>query len=117
MDKWTGPDINILFGINLKRLRLRRNMSQLSLANSAGLTHNFINEIENGRKWVSPETIAKLTEALDISPYELLLSASNGNTNIDLINEYLDDIASNFQKMVHDIRTQYSAGRSSRDSS
>ena len=114
MDKWTGPEINVLFGINLKRLRIRKNMSQLSLANSAGLTHNFINEIENGRKWVSPETIAKLTEALDISPYELLLSGANGSINTDLISEYLDDITSTFQKMVHDIRSQYS-GRPNRD--
>ena len=108
MDKWTGSEINTLFGSNLKRLRIRKNMSQLSLANSAGLTHNFINEIENGRKWVSPETIAKLTKALDINPYELLLSGSNGSANTDLINEYLDDISHTFHKMVHDIRSQYS---------
>jgi transcriptional regulator with XRE-family HTH domain len=38
------------------------------LAAEADLTHNFINDIENGKKWVSAETIGKLAIALKVEP-------------------------------------------------
>jgi transcriptional regulator with XRE-family HTH domain len=48
-------------------------LSQLSLANKLGMTHNFLNEIEHGRKWVSPETIQKLCSALEVQPYQFFI--------------------------------------------
>ncbi|MDR2499498.1 MAG: helix-turn-helix domain-containing protein [Treponema sp.] len=107
MCKWNGHEINMLLGRNLKRLRGKKNLSQLALANSAGLTHNFINEIENGRKWVSPDTIAKLTGVLGISPYELFISGIKGSVDTDLLNGYFDDMTQGFEQMVQDFRVQY----------
>jgi putative transcriptional regulator len=49
---WYGmsdPAIIKEVGIQLKRIRLRKNMSQLELAKKSGLNRSTISEIENGR--------------------------------------------------------------------
>jgi transcriptional regulator with XRE-family HTH domain len=67
--------LRIIFGKNLKKYREAANLSQITLGAHAGLTHNFINDIEHGKKGVSFETIAKLSEALEIEPYILFLGS------------------------------------------
>jgi len=105
-----GISIRSLFSRNLKRLRNIANMSQLSLANNAGLTHNFINDIENGKKWVSAETIAKLAIALKAEPYQFFIAESKWNDQgAEIFSIYLDDISSSFAKMVKDYRHRYLA--------
>ena len=58
---------------SLKQFRKDLNLSQLELANIAGLTHNYINDIEHEKKWPSAETISKLAEALQKEPYQLFM--------------------------------------------
>ena len=57
-----------LISSNIKRLRSLHNMSQLSLAQNTGLTHNFINDIENCKKGVSSKTLAKLCVVFNVEP-------------------------------------------------
>jgi transcriptional regulator with XRE-family HTH domain len=100
--------IRSLFSKNLKRLRAAANISQLTLAIEAGLTHNFINDIENGKKWVSAETIAKLAAALKAEPYQFFLSESKwNNQGAEIFSLYLDDFSDTFQKMVGEYRQRY----------
>jgi transcriptional regulator with XRE-family HTH domain len=97
-----------LFSKNLKRLRAAANISQLTLATEAGLTHNFINDIENGKKWVSAETIAKLAAALKAEPYQFFLSESKwNNQGAEIFSLYLDDFSDTFQKMIGEYRQRY----------
>jgi transcriptional regulator with XRE-family HTH domain len=108
MHEPTGDAINLLLGKNLKRLRTRKNISQLALANQAGLTHNFINEIENGRKWVSPESLAKLAGALDAEPYQFFSPETELRPlDPDIVTEHLEDISDSFHKWVRDTRARY----------
>ena len=65
--------IRNLFAANLKKLRSDRHMSQMDLADVTNLSSNFINEIENKKKWPSIETLAKLVKALSIEPYKLFV--------------------------------------------
>ena len=69
----TENEVRDLFGYNLKRIRKLRNISQLQLADAVDMHFTFINAIENGKKWVSPESIAKFTQALDIEAYQFFL--------------------------------------------
>ena len=69
----TEKEIRDLFGYNLKRIRKLRNISQMQLADKVDMNFSFINAIENGKKWVSPESIAKFTEALEIESYHFFL--------------------------------------------
>jgi transcriptional regulator with XRE-family HTH domain len=85
-------------------------MSQLALAENAGLTHNFINDIENGKKWVSAETIGKLASALKAEPYQFFISESKwNNQGAEIFSLYLDDFSNSVTKMVKDYRFRYLA--------
>jgi transcriptional regulator with XRE-family HTH domain len=108
MKELEGTDITRLFGRNLKRIRTSKKISQLSLANLADLTHNFINEIENGRKWVSSDTIAKLAVILETEPFQFFIPERvMENINTEIFREYIDEMSVSFEKMVHEFRDQY----------
>ena len=106
-----GINIRSLFSRNLKRLRGIANKSQLNLAVDAGLTHNFINDIENGKKWVSAETIAKLAIALKAEPYQFFISESKWNDQgAEIFSLYLDDFSDSVAKIVKEFRGRYVSG-------
>ena len=103
-----GINIRSLFSRNLRRLRTLTNISQMNLATLTGLTHNFINDIENGKKWVSAETIAKLAIALRAEPYQFFISDSKwNNQGAEIFSIYLDDFSDSFTKMVREYRNRY----------
>jgi transcriptional regulator with XRE-family HTH domain len=52
-------------------------MSQERLAAATELSEQTINDIEGCRMWVSDKTISKLTKALHIEAYQLLLPNSD----------------------------------------
>ena len=55
----TDLEVRQVLSANLRRLRKQRGLSQLKLANELQMAMTFINDIENCKKWVSPETLAK----------------------------------------------------------
>ena len=66
-------EVRQLFGYNVKRLRKMQKISQMQLAERVNMAFTFISDIENGKKWVSPETIAKLSTALGVESYHFFL--------------------------------------------
>jgi len=92
---------------NMKRLRTLHNMSQLSLAQNTGLTHNFINDIENCKKGVSAKTLAKLSAALNVEPYQFFLPEGTSNSEVSV---YVKDFNDSLQKMVNELTQQYLTG-------
>ena len=99
-----GVNIRALFGSNLRKLRKDANLSQSGLAEKADLAPNFVNDIENGRKWVSPESLGKLSKALGIEPYQLFISSpmwSNQGT------EYLTLFLSDIEKVSNEYRERF----------
>ena len=101
----TEQDIRLLFAKNLKHLREQRRLSQMELSGLSGITFNFINSIENCKKWVSPKTIATLASALNVKPhlffiYQMLWDASERDI-------YLDNFSNEILKWVGEQRTQY----------
>lgn len=60
-------------GQKLKRLRLTNGLTQLELADKAGVAQSTIVYIERGeRKTPHPRTLVKLSKALGVSPSDLL---------------------------------------------
>jgi len=103
-----GVTIRNLFSRNLRRLRTLANLSQVNLAAEADLTHNFINDIENGKKWVSPETIGKLAVALKAEPYQFFISDAKWNDKgAEIFALYLDDFQGSFEKMINEYRSRF----------
>lgn len=106
----TGEEVRRLFGSNLRRLRLQKGLSQLALATQAGMAHNFINDIENGRKWVSPETIAKIVSTLGAEPYQLFLSEelAKDETEVELL-AYKNDLTAALTMAMEEVGARYLA--------
>jgi len=96
--------VHELISSNIKRLRSLQNISQLSLALSTGLTHNFINDIENCKKGVSARTLAKLSIALNVEPYQFFLPENMSNNEMMI---YVKDFNDSFQKVVADLTQKY----------
>jgi len=105
-----GITVRSLFARNLRRLRNNAKLSQVNLAARADLTHNFINDIENGKKWVSPETIGKLAVALKAEPYQFFLSDSKwNNQGAEMFAIYLRDFQDSFEKLTREYRSRFLA--------
>jgi transcriptional regulator with XRE-family HTH domain len=67
-------DILEIVAANVSRLRKVAGISQNILSKKAQLAHNFINDIENAKKGVSLQTLAKLSKALNVEPYQLFIT-------------------------------------------
>ena len=99
--------IHQLISSNIKRLRSIHNISQLNLALNTGLTHNFINDIENCKKGVSAKTLAKLSVALSVEPYQFFLPEGMHNNEVMI---YVKDFNDSLYKVVNELTQQYTAG-------
>jgi hypothetical protein len=60
------------FGKILKRLRLKKSLTQESLGFEAGLSRVYIGELENGKKTPTLETLHKLSMVLNIKCSKVL---------------------------------------------
>ena len=63
--------ISQCFGENVRRLRLEQDLTQEEFARKAGLSISFVQNIEYGKKWVAPKTVALLADALGVAESEL----------------------------------------------
>ena len=106
---FNGEDIREIFSKNLKYFRSRKNLSQFALSNKAGLAHNFVNDIENRKKWVSPETIAKIAVVLDVEPYQLFMTNPLDGKQTKRIHLYIDELNDRFSEAMGEIKDSYLA--------
>jgi len=93
-----------LISSNIKRFRSLQNISQLGLANKTGLTHNFINDIENCKKGVSAKTLAKLSTALGAEPFQFFLPDGMSNNDAKI---YITGFTEILHKTVSDLTQKY----------
>lgn len=99
----TEKDIKDLFGYNLKKIRKSRNLSQIEFANQLDMHFTFISDIENGKKWVSPETLAKISSFFNIEPYQFLLPKDYVPALDPTIESFAEELSEAFEK----IRSHY----------
>lgn len=59
-------------GLNLKRIRTKKGISQGDIARELKVSRGFISTIENGKTNPTLATIAKLAKAISVSVNELL---------------------------------------------
>jgi transcriptional regulator with XRE-family HTH domain len=67
-----GQEILIVFGANLKKLRLAKGLTILDLEVRSGINNGDISKIENGKRNLSFTTLAKLAEGLGVTIKELV---------------------------------------------
>jgi transcriptional regulator with XRE-family HTH domain len=68
-----GPDpIDVLVGLNVRRVRLARGISQAELADALGITFQQIQKYERAANRVSASMLVKAARFLGVSPADLL---------------------------------------------
>lgn len=65
--------IRLIFGLKLRQQRMARKFTSAELAERAGISISYLNEIEKGKKYPGTEKLTMLANALDV-PYDKLVS-------------------------------------------
>jgi transcriptional regulator with XRE-family HTH domain len=90
----TEKELRGILSVNIKRYRSRREWSQAKLAEKLEISTNFLSEIETGKGWVSPATLIKLANTLNIEVYELFKVEEPVNNNVkELMSQFVKDIS------------------------
>ena len=58
---------------NIRYWRKKREISQVKLAEMVNISPNYLNAVENGKNFPSPEVIQHICDNLEIMPYQLFL--------------------------------------------
>ncbi len=66
-----SQNAKIIFGLKVKQLRVRRDLSFKEFSEKAGVSVSYLNEIEKGKKYPKKEKIEALATGLDVTPEEL----------------------------------------------
>lgn len=85
----TSDALRKIFSENIKTFRKLNNLTQMALAEKADLSVGYLCDLEAGKKWAMPETITKLSAALNIQPFQLFLSDADfekSSLTTDLLN-------------------------------
>ena len=90
--------IKTLIQKNIREQRKRLNLSQLRLANEAGLSLLYSADIENGNKTPSLQSLCKIARALKMQPYQLLMD-SKSNQDFDRYSK-IPDLLDGFKSKV-----------------
>ena len=65
-------DMRVLVGENVRKVRLKRGLTQERFAEKSGFSQQYLSSLENGRRNPSIVTIYELAMALGVSHLELL---------------------------------------------
>ena len=57
---------------NLKAIRKSQGLTQVQLAEKAGISPSYVTEMENGKKSMNTRRIAQLAKALNVAPSKIL---------------------------------------------
>jgi transcriptional regulator with XRE-family HTH domain len=104
----TEQELRGILSRNIRRHRRSRNLSQADLAERLDISVNFLCNIENGNRWVSPKTLVKFGSALNIEPYELLKPENAMPPDTPLIlNKCLDEAVVAVTQALNQVRGYY----------
>ena len=68
-------DMRVLIGENVRKVRLKRGLTQERFAEKSGFSQQYLSSLENGRRNPSIVTVYELATALGVSHLELLKPA------------------------------------------
>ena len=104
----TEKDLRAVLSQNIRRFRGYRKFSQADFAEKVDISIPFLSDIENGKKWVSPTTLLKMADALNIEAYELLRPETIIPDNVvNILEKYTADIYQIFGDALNNIQHNY----------
>jgi transcriptional regulator with XRE-family HTH domain len=104
----TERDLRAILSQNLRKFRGYRKLSQADFAELIDISIPFLSDIENGKKWVSPVTLAKMADALNIEAYELLKPETIIPDNVaSILEKYTAEVYHIFGESLDNIHKRY----------
>jgi len=102
-----GDEVRAVLGKNIRKYRNKRNWSQSDLAEHAGISLDFISNIERGNKWPYPDTLFNIAQALDVE-IDLLFKRQNDalaeaieDANREVMRRFIKDVSLSVQKSLN----------------
>jgi transcriptional regulator with XRE-family HTH domain len=101
-----------LFIRNLRLLRKKKGISQLKFSEMVNISPNYLNAVENGKNFPSPEVIQAISDTLGIVPYQLFLeypiqmpadTAGEKDKKTDEKRLFVQELAQVKQKIINEI--------------
>jgi len=96
-----------IFIKNLRFWRKKRGISQLKLSEMVNISPNYLNAVENGKNFPSPEVIQNISESLEILPYQLFLEYPEEEAPVNKIASDLIAVKQHLIKEINDILQKY----------
>ena len=92
---------------NLRYWRKKKEISQVKLSEMVNISPNYLNAVENGKNFPSPEVIQNICDSLGLMPYQLFLEypaeAVAGNAMV----KSLMKIKQRFDKEINELIGDY----------
>ena len=89
----TEYELKTIVRTNIRRFREYRKWTQAQLAEKLNISINFLSDIENGKKWISPKSMVKFASILNIEPFELFKPADVPAPDVStLFSRYNDEV-------------------------
>ena len=86
MSKTKVTDLDVIFGTNVRRYRLERNLTQEQLSEAAGFGVSHCSNIEAGRNSVTLDTLKRIANALQVTVDALLTEEGESPNEISAQN-------------------------------
>lgn len=104
----TERDLRAILSQNLRNFRNFRKLTQADFAEKINISIPFLSDIENGKKWISPVTLVKMADALNVEAYELLKPDSIIPDNaVNILEKFTAEIYKNFGETLETIHNNY----------
>jgi len=93
---------------NIRRYRNYRKWTQAELAEKLDISINFLSDIENGKRWISPASMVKFASVLNIEPFELFKPADTPAPSVStLFSKYNDEVVQTVSASLKQVYSYY----------
>jgi len=97
--KYGMTNIRELLSLNIKKRRQILGFSQLNLAENVGTSTQYIGQIEQNKKFPSPEMLERIAKALEVDSPQLF---SMDTYSQDAIQQFRENLKVNLEKAIED---------------
>ena len=95
---------------NIRRYRHYRKWTQTEFAEKLDISINFLSDVENGKRWISPASMVKFASVLNIEPFELFKPADAPLPSVSaLFTKYNDEVIQAVSDSLKQVYSYYQA--------
>ena len=104
----TEKQLREIVRTNIKQYRNYRKWTQAEFAERLDISINFLSDIENGKRWISPASMVKFASVLEIEPYELFKPANTPPPSVSaLFYKYNDEVMQAVSDSIKQVNDYY----------